>query len=54
MSENYPPGVRIRTKTIDLECPCCGHCWDTVVTIELNIITEDYYDMCPACGKLAT
>lgn len=53
MSENYPVGTTTKTATIDLECPQCGHCWDTVVIIELGIITEDYYDMCPECGELA-
>ncbi len=50
MSENYPLGVAIRTETIDLECSRCEHSWSTTVTIELGIIIQDHYDVCPLCG----
>lgn len=53
MFGNYPPGVRISTKTIDLECSRCEHSWSATVSTELGIIVEDDYDMCPECGKLA-
>lgn len=50
MYENYPAGIRVSIETIDLECPQCDHSWSASVTIELNMISEDYYDICPQCG----
>jgi len=49
MSNNYPAGVTINTKTIDLECPRCEYAWSASVTIELGMISEDDYDTCPKC-----
>ena len=53
MFNNYPPGVGIKTITVDLECPHCGHCWSESVIIELGVITQDNYDVCRVCGTSA-
>lgn len=50
MLDNYPPGTKTSTETIDLECFRCEHPWSVTVTIELGTIVDDDYDICPQCG----
>ncbi len=50
--DNYPPGVPGSTprQVVDLECPECGHRWETVVVLDMGTWTWEEGKDCPVCG----